>query len=197
MRFQAIMQVKFQQGVANMKQLLSTLACISFLLLPAYAALPVGASAPDFSAPATLNGQPFDFTLSAALHKGPVVLYFYPKAFTRGCTYEAQAFARAVDDFARFGAQVVGVSNDKIEVLDKFSIEDCAGKFTVVSDTDGRVIAPYDAKLNGSAMASRISYVLTPDGKVFFAYENMDPDRHVALTLQALKDWKAKTSLKP
>lgn len=179
-----------------MKRMLPALVCVSFLLFPAYAALPVGASAPDFTARATLNGQPFDFSLADALHKGPVVLYFYPKAFTRGSTYEAQAFAKAVEDFARLGAQVVGVSNDKIEVLDKFSIEDCAGKFTVVSDPAGKVIGAYDARLIGS-VASRVSYVLVPDHKVIFVYSDMDPDRHVALTLQALKDWKQKPPLKP
>lgn len=177
-----------------MQSFLRSVAFAFVLTAPAYAALPVGASAPDFTSKATLAGQPFDFILADALKKGPVVLYFYPKAFTRGCTYEAQEFAKATDDFAKLGATVVGVSNDKIEVLDKFSVEECASKFTVVSDTDGKVIRAYDAKLADSDNADRISYVIAPDGagaKILMVYANMDPDKHVDKAMQAVKAWHA------
>lgn len=177
-----------------MQSFLRSVAFAFALMVPAYAGLPVGASAPDFTSQATLAGQPFDFTLVKALKKGPVVLYFYPKAFTRGCTYEAQEFAKATDDFAKLGATVVGVSNDKIEVLDKFSVEECASKFTVVSDTDGKVIRAYDAKLADSDNADRISYVIAPDGagaKILMVYADMDPDKHVGKAMQAVKAWHA------
>lgn len=176
-----------------MKSFLQSVAVTIALMVPAYAGLPVGASAPDFTSRATLAGQPYDFTLSDALKKGPVVLYFYPKAFTRGCTYEAQEFAKVTDDFAKLGAMVVGVSNDPIEVLDKFSVEECASKFTVVSDINGNVIRAYDAKLADTDNADRISYVIAPDGagaKILMVYASMDPDRHVDKALQAVRAWR-------
>jgi len=89
---------------------------------PASAALTVGASAPTFTAQAALAGEPFAFDLAQALKQGPVVLYFYPAAFTQGCTVEAQAFADAIGDFKALGATVVGVSGDDIETLKKFWI---------------------------------------------------------------------------
>lgn len=165
------------------------LACL--FTLPAYAALPVGASAPDFTAKATKAGNTFDFSLRVARQNGPVVLYFYPKAFTSGCTYEAHAFAEAVDRFARLGATVVGVSNDSIDVLDKFSVEECAGKFAVVADTESKVIRSYNAKMAIVGNAARISYVIAPDGKILFVHDAMDPDGHVGGTLKAVQDWRA------
>lgn len=174
-----------------MKSLLRTIALACTFTLPAYAALPVGASAPDFTAQATMAGRTFDFSLTQALQKGPVVLYFYPKAFTSGCTYEAHAFAEAVDSFTRLGATVVGVSNDKIDVLDKFSIEECAGKFAVVADPESKVIRAYGAKMALVGNAERISYVIAPDKKILFVHDAMDPDGHVGGTLKSVQDWRS------
>lgn len=168
-------------------------AAVTALLLsaaPAAAALPVGATAPTFSTQASLAGKAMPFDLAKALKKGPVVLYFYPAAFTTGCTIEAHDFAEATDQFKALGATVIGVSADPIDVLDKFSVSDCRNKFAVASATP-QMIADYDVKLATSTRSNRTSYVIAPDGKIIFAYSAMDPAGHVTKTMDAVKSWKA------
>jgi thioredoxin-dependent peroxiredoxin len=156
------------------------------------AALPVGAPAPDFSADAALGGQPYRFVLADALKKGPVVLYFYPKAFTSGCTVEAHQFAEATPKFAALGATVVGMSNDDIDTLKKFSVEACRNQFAVAADPDAKVIKAYDAGFALKPdMANRISYVIAPGGKVLLAYSAMDPSGHVDAAMKAVQAWKS------
>jgi len=168
--------------------LLALLSCAS-----AWADLKVGAKAPSFTAPAALAGQTYHFVLADALKKGPVVVYFYPKAFTSGCTIEAQLFAEATDKFAALNATVIGVSGDDIETLKKFSLGPCGGKFAVAADLDRSIIKAYDAgMLILPGMASRISYVVTPDSKILFVHSGMNPDQHVTNTLAALQAWQAK-----
>lgn len=158
----------------------------------AQAELTAGASAPDFSAPASLGGQVYTFKLADALARGPVVLYFYPAAFTQGCTIEARNFAEATDDYKALGATVIGVSGDDIETLKKFSVSECQGKFAVAADEDKSVMKAYDAVHDRRPeYAKRVSYVITPDGKILYAYTDMSPDRHVDRTLQALRNWRA------
>lgn len=164
----------------------------SCLALPAAAALPVGAMAPDFVAPASIGGKEFSFKLSDALKKGPVVLYFYPAAFTPGCTVEAHNFADATDEFNKLGATVIGVSHDSIETLDKFSTSECRSKFAVAADLDQAITKAYDSVLTRKPeYADRTSYVIAPDGKILLAYTNLDPGQHVALTMKAVSDWKS------
>ena len=159
----------------------------------AWAELKVGAPAPQFSAPAALAGQTYTFELAAALKKGPVVVYFYPKAFTTGCTIEAQLFAEATTQFAQSQATVIGVSTDDIETLKKFSEGPCGGKFAVAADLDRRIIKAYDAAMMIKPdMASRISYVVTPDAKILYVHSGMNPEQHVANTLAAIKAWAQK-----
>lgn len=160
--------------------------------VPASAALTVGAAAPDFTAQASQGGNEFTFSLADALKKGPVVLYFYPKSFTKGCTIEAHDFAEATPKFASFGATVIGVSHDDIATQKKFSTEECRDKFAVAADPDGKVIAAYDAKMPVVSYANRISYVITPDHKIALVHSDMSPDQHVSLTLAAVKAWKEK-----
>jgi len=168
--------------------LAAVLGCLA--AAPAQAALAVGASAPDFSTEASQGGKVFSFSLAEALKKGPVVLYFYPKSFTKGCTIEAHEFAEATDKFAGYGATVIGVSHDDIATQQKFSTEECRNKFAVAADPDGKVIAAYDAKMPVLAMSNRISYVITPDHKIAFVHSDMSPDQHVSLTLAAVQKWK-------
>ena len=158
---------------------------------PALAALPVGASAPQFVAPATLDGHEFNFNLAQALKKGPVVLYFYPAAFTKGCTMEAHAFADAIDQFKALHATVIGVSHDDIATLNRFSVSACQGKFPVAADPQLAVAKDYSATL-AFKFANRTSYVIAPDGKVIYAYSNLNPDKHVENTLAAIKAYEAK-----
>ena len=176
-----------------MKSLLTSLALLCGLAaMPAHAALAVGAPAPDFSTKASLGGKEFDFSLAEALKKGPVVLYFYPAAFTKGCTIEAHEFADATDKFAALGATVIGVSHDDIATLDKFSVSDCRNKFAVAADPSGVVIKAYDAVLaKNPAYADRISYVIAPDHTVLLTHADMNPDTHVDLTMDAVKKWRA------
>ena len=158
----------------------------------ALAALPNGASAPDFSTQATLAGKPFQFSLADALRKGPVVLYFYPAAFTSGCTVEAHEFAEATEQFHTLGATVIGVSHDDIETLNKFSVSECRNKFAVAADPDQHIMKEYDAVLKlKPSWANRTSYVISPEGKVLYSYTALNPDKHVENTLAIVKQWAA------
>ena len=166
------------------------LGCL--LATPALAALKPGDAAPGFTAPATLAGKEFTFTLADKLKDGPVVLYFYPAAFTQGCSVEAHDFAEATDRFKALGATVIGVSADKLDVLDKFSTADCQSKFALAADPELKVAKSYDAVLTKMlGYADRTSYVITPDGKVLYSYSAMDPDKHVENTMAALEKWRA------
>lgn len=156
-----------------------------------WAALAVGTQAPAFMADAALGGQDFRFNLGEALQKGPVVLYFYPKAFTSGCTVEAHQFAEASAQFQALGATVIGMSSDDIATLRRFSIEACRSKFAVAADPGGRIMKQYDAGLGWLPnTADRISYVISPQGKVLYVHASMDPDQHVRNTLQAVAQWR-------
>ena len=171
-------------------------ACAALALVgsaaSAVAALKVGSQVSDFSTDAALAGEATKFSLSQTLKKGPVVLYFYPKAFTSGCTIEAHNFAEATEKFSALGATVVGVSNDDIDTLKKFSVEACRNKFMVAADSGAQIIKKYDAALMLMPnTADRISYVISPEGKVLYVYSSLSPDNHVENTLKAVQQWKA------
>ena len=157
---------------------------------PAAAELPVGAKAPVFSTQVALAGKKAGFNLRAALAKGPVVLYFYPKAFTKGCTLEANAFADAMPRFRAAGASVVGMSNDDIETLKRFSREECRDAFPV-GVASKKIIDAYDVALvrdgEDTGVTSRTSYVIAPDGRITMVHSEMDYRDHVRLTLEAVK----------
>ena len=172
------------------------LIAITLLLvaLPVLAALNIGDRAPVFTTQASLGGQVFTYSLADALRKGPVVLYFYPQAFTEGCTIEAHEFAEAIDKYKALDATVIGVSNDAIETLNRFSVSECRGKFPVAADADKSIMKAYDAVLvPGMGYAKRISFVIAPDGTVVYAYSDLNPHKHVENTLSALQAWKART----
>ena len=173
-----------------MKRLLTGLAVVGCLAAaPAFAALKTGDKAPDFSAQASLGGKVSTFSLKSALKKGPVVLYFYPAAFTPGCTLEAHEFADAMDDFHKLHATVIGVSRDDIDKLNKFSVSECRSKFPVAADGDGHITAAYDAalKFGPKEVSNRTSYVIGKDGKVAYEYTSLDPSKHVSNTMDAVK----------
>src|SRR5450631_162163 len=158
----------------------------------AFAALPNGHAAPDFTTQATLAGKPFTFSLADALKKGPVVLYFYPAAFTPGCTVEAHEFAEATAKFKAMGATVIGVSHDPIDKLNKFSVTECRNKFAVASDADQSITKAYDAVLAVKPeYANRTSYVIAPTGKIIYEYTALDPEKHVGNTMAAVQKWQA------
>jgi len=174
---------------------LSALLGIALFAMPALAlaALPVGSKAPDFTLQASKGGKVFPFSLADALKKGPVVLYFYPAAFTPGCTIEAHDFADAIGRYKALGATVIGVSHDPIAKLRKFSVSVCRSKFAVAADSTQSVEKAYDAVLKlAPAYADRTSYVIAPNGTILYTYTNLNPDQHVANTLAALRAWKAK-----
>jgi peroxiredoxin len=162
----------------------------ALVALPTFAALPDGTKAPVFTTEASLAGKTFKFSLADALKKGPVVLYFYPAAFTPGCTVEAHEFAEATHKFKELGATVIGVSHDPIEKLNKFSVSECRNKFAVASDADGSVMKNYDAVLPVKPdYANRTSYVIAPTGEIIYSYTELKPDKHVENTLAAVKKW--------
>ena len=156
----------------------------------ALAALPNGTKAPEFTAQDSLAGKPFTFSLAEALKQGPVVLYFYPAAFTSGCTIEAHNFAEATEQFKALGATVIGVSHDDIETLNKFSVSECRNKFAVAADADKKIMKAYDAQLFIKPdWAKRTSYVIAPSGEIVYSYNSLNPDKHVANTMAAVKKW--------
>jgi len=158
----------------------------------ALAALKPGDAAPDFTTQASLAGKPFQFSLAAALKQGPVVLYFYPAAFTKGCTIEAHEFAEATAQFEAMDATVIGVSHDNIDTLNKFSVSECRNKFAVAADPDQHIMKSYDAVLwLDPKLSNRTSYVISPQGKVLYAYSALSPDEHVHNTLAAVQAWQA------
>ena len=161
----------------------------------AHAALAVGAMAPDFTLQAARGGQEFSFNLKQALAKGPVVLYFYPKSFTSGCTAEAHAFAEASGRFEALGATLIGVSHDDIATQKEFSQRECRDKFPVGADSDAKVLKQFDAALTVVPnMAARVSFVISPQGKVLYVYDSMDPEQHVNNTLKALQAWRGQAA---
>jgi peroxiredoxin len=175
-----------------MKKLIATAFAASLCFAPAFAALKVGAAAPDFTAPATLGGKEFTFALADALKKGPVVVYFYPAAFTKGCTIEAHEFADAMPKFQELGVTVIGVSHDNIATLNKFSTTECRSKFPVAADADQHIMTSYDAVLSAHPeYANRTSYVIAPDGHILAEYTDLDPTRHVDTMMAAITTWKA------
>jgi thioredoxin-dependent peroxiredoxin len=177
-----------------MRMPLPLLAAIVAICLtaPASAALSIGSKAPGFTLQATQGGNVFTFSLADALKKGPVVLYFYPAAFTKGCTIEAHEFADASDQYKALGATVIGVSHDQLDTLQRFSVSDCRSKFPVAADTNQTVMKEYDAVLpQHPQYANRTSYVIVPDGTIVYTYTSLDPSQHVNNTLTALKAWEA------
>jgi peroxiredoxin Q/BCP len=165
---------------------------------PSFAALDIGESAPDFHTTAAVDGQVFQYSLSDALRKGPVVLYFFPSAFSDGCSIEAHLFAEAVPQYQALGASVIGISRDDIATQKKFSVSECRGKFAVATDVQLKIAQSYDSVMtNRPDYANRISYVIAPDGKILYRYSSLNPDRHVENTLNALREWQQKTDKKP
>ena len=177
----------------------ATVAATAALATPAGAALAPGAKAPDFATRGAIAGKVVNVQLSALLKKGPVVLYFFPAAFTGGCNAEAAAFADAMPKFQAAGATVIGMSADTVDVLQKFSTEKCAGKFTVAS-AGPKVVAGYDVGLGreiktpGGAMiaaTNRTSYVIDRKGRIAYVHSDLSPADHVKNTLAAAQKLKA------
>lgn len=185
-----------------MKHIAACLASLAAVAVaaPAAADLKAGTKAPDFQAPAYLAGKPFNYRLSDALKKGPVVLYFFPSAYTKGCNIEARLFSEAADQFKAQKASVIGVTAGKTDQLAAFSkdTESCSGKFPVAADPGAKIARQYDTQLKlanikvPADLSGRTSYVIAPDGKILLAYDNLSPDQHVAKTLEAVKAWRAK-----
>ncbi|MCR6660937.1 MAG: redoxin domain-containing protein [Asticcacaulis sp.] len=165
---------------------LTAVATATLLASPAFAALKVGDKAPGFSIPVATNGVVSTFSLQDALKSGPVVVYFYPKAFTGGCSLEAHQFSEAIPKFEAKHVTVVGVSTDEIGTLQKFSKEVCQGKFPVGADTKAVVTKAYDAQMGTMNMSNRISYVVGTDGKIAFVHDSGDASTHVSTLLQAV-----------
>lgn len=183
-----------------MRNTLIALAAAAMLAVPAIAALPTGAKAPDFQTRGAVAGKVVSVRLAQLIRKGPVVLYFFPAAFTGGCNAEAAAFAEAIPQFQAAGATVLGMSADTVDVLQKFSTEKCAGKF-IVASAGPKVVAGYDVGLGrqiktpGGAMinaTNRTSYVIDRAGKVAYVHSDLSPADHVKNTLAAVQKLKAR-----
>ncbi|MDE2368834.1 MAG: peroxiredoxin [Burkholderiales bacterium] len=190
-------------------------ACFALLTLaaaPAHAALKAGDAAPLFTAPASLDGKSFEYALAAGLKKGPVVVYFYPSAYTSGCNIQAHQFATHIDEFAAAGASVVGVSLDSIERLNKFSADPdyCAGKLAVASDADGRIAKSYDLRVIpripfvkdtrdqaiDHGFAERTTFIVGPDGRIAATVGGADPAVNVQQSLERVRQLKPAAAAK-
>src|SRR5215217_8928004 len=173
-----------------MRKLLFAVIASSLALSPATAALKTGAKAPDFTTTGAVGGKPFKIHLADQLKKGPVVLYFYPKAFTQGCTLEAHAFSDSIGDFKKAGAQVIGMSADDLPTLKKFSVEHCRSAFPVATATPSTIKA-YDVVLKQKPeLSDRTSYVIDRTGKIVFVHSDLDWSQHVSKSLAAVKSLK-------
>lgn len=160
---------------------------------PVAAALPTGGKAPDFRTMGALGGKPFRLHLAEQLRSGPVVLYFYPKAFTKGCTLEAKAFADAMPQFRAAGARVIGMSADDLPTLKRFSTEACRNVFPVAIANKATIKA-YDVAMpmvgSVSTMTNRTSYVIARNGRIVMVHSELDWKDHVAKTLAAVQAMK-------
>lgn len=175
-----------------MARFLACLVASLALCLTAEAALDVGERAPDFAAAAALGGKVYRFSLADSLKKGPVVLYFFPAAYSEGCSAEAHDFAEAIPEFEALGASVVGVSGDDIGTLAKFSVQACQSRFPVASDESHAVMKSFDAVMQTRPdYANRISYVIAPDGSIVYSYMSLNPSKHVERMLGAIRAWSA------
>jgi peroxiredoxin len=182
-----------------------TLGCLlsAVIAVPALAALKEGDKAPTFQAKASLAGKPFDYSLSDSLKKGPVIVYFYPSAFTQGCNIQAHEFSVNMDKVTAAGASVIGVSLDSIERLNDFSADPnyCAGKVAVASDPTGSIAKSYDLMVREGAagmkdsrgveidhgFAERTTFVVTPDGKIAATIGSMSPAENVAKSIETVQ----------
>jgi thioredoxin-dependent peroxiredoxin len=185
---------------------------VVFLSLPVIAALKVDDKAPDFSARASLAGKEFGFSLADALNKGPVVVYFYPSAYTKGCDLEAHTFAEHKEEFDAAGATIIGVSADSIARLNQFSADPdyCAGKFPVASDPDHKIATSYNLTSRAARAGTRdvrgleidhdfierTTFVIGKDNKIIATLSSADdkltPDQHVTKALEILQKLNAK-----
>ena len=170
-----------------MRKLLFALVAASLAASPALAALKVGDKAPDFTTTGAVGGKEFKLHLAAQLKKGPVVLYFFPKAFTSGCTAEAHAFSQAIGEFKKAGAEVIGMSGDDLKTLHDFSVRECRSAFPVATATPA-IQKEYDvAWAAHPGITTRTSYVIGRNGKVVMVHDDLDFSQHVAKTLAAVQ----------
>jgi peroxiredoxin Q/BCP len=189
-----------------MKRVLVSVIASGIVAVPAFAAIEQGTKAPEFKAQASLAGKEFSYSLKDALKKGPVVVYFYPSAFTGGCNIQAHTFAENMDKFKAAGASVIGVSLDKIATLNEFSADPayCAGKLPVASDADGTIAKSYELKVGDArpgmkntkgqdidhGFTERTTFVVGKDGKVIATIGNMKPDENVMKALETVQGLK-------
>jgi peroxiredoxin len=170
-----------------MRKLLLGLTVAFFIAIPAGAALPVGTKAPDFTTTGAVGGKEFRIHLAEQLKKGPVVLYFFPKAFTSGCTAEAHAFSESIGDFKKAGAQVIGMSADDLKTLHDFSAKECRSAFPVATATPATQKAYDVAWAAHPGLTTRTSYVIARNGKIVMVHDDLDFSQHVAKALAAVK----------
>jgi peroxiredoxin len=182
--------------MTDSKSLLKILAAAAVVATAGYAAtaaaaLPEGAKAPDFELKGALAGKPTTFSLKQALHKGPVVLYFFPAAFTSGCTVEAHDFAEVTDQFKQLGATIIGVTAGNVDRVAEFSSVECRNKFEVAADPGAKIAARYDAVMpNNNTLSDRTSFVIAPNGRILMSYTDGNPDAHIQKTLDAVKAYR-------
>lgn len=170
-----------------MRHLIASLAAVAAISAPALAELEPGEAAPDFTVEGFQAGEPVSFTLSEALADGPVVLFFFPAAFTSGCEAQAASFAEAIDQFEAEGARVIGVTAGNTDRLADFSTQHCASAFPVFAVADG-MIRDYEVGLMmRPGWTSRTSYVIDQNSTIVLTWSEMNPYEHVDRTIAAVR----------
>jgi len=173
-----------------MRHFVTAIVAATLAAAPAAAALKIGDKAPAISTRGALAGKPFSFNLASALKKGPVVLYFFPKAFTSGCTAEAHAFSESIGEFKKAGAQVIGMSGDNLPTLEQFSVKECRSAFPVATATP-QIQKAYDvAWAEHPGITTRTSYVIDRNGRIVMVHDDLNFSQHVEKTLAAVKSLK-------
>jgi peroxiredoxin len=188
----------------TMQKMKTGLLAVALAAFPAFAALEAGTTAPKFEARASLAGEEFDYSLSSALEGGPVVVYFYPSAYTRGCNIQAREFAQNMEKFKSAGASVIGVSLDSIERLNDFSAdpEYCAGELAVASDESGDIAKSFDINVRDPrdgmkdtrgieidhGTAERTTFVVSADGEISEVIVGVSPMENVQKSLEAVQN---------
>lgn len=183
-----------QLNIKKCSSILGVIFSMASSVTLTHAALPTNSIAPSFTANAALAGKKFNFSLDKALKKGPVVLYFFPVAFSSGCTLEAHAFAEASDNFNAKGATVYGITAGNVEKIEEFSSQECRNKFAIIADPGAKIAKEYDSLMvnKDKLLSNRTSYVITPNHKVFMSYTDSNPEMHIQKSMDAVIEWQKK-----
>lgn len=185
------MSQSIKKYLSSLTRLATPVLSICLIVQSAHAALPINTKAPSFTANAALGGKSFNFSLDKELKKGPIVLYFFPVAFSDKCTLEAHLFAEASEEFNKKGVRVFGITAGNVEKVKEFSQEECRNKFAVIADPEAKIAKQYNNQIfiNQKLLSDRTSYVITPHHKIVMSYTSNNPESHIEQALKTINEY--------